>query len=148
MTRTAKNPSLDLFSKLVRHTPARPGAAHILARSGHTNGASTAAPLTSAKNNLCVHFTHTRTHTRVRYPRGVKRLFGQKRRFSRFSALEPTLGLLLVFSNIPPWNAGSGTRGGGQQPFFIIWKQPVATLSVISDRDRKKPLCLTFVASW
>ena len=93
-----ETPLFDLFSKLVRHTPARPRAAHILARSGHTNGASTAAPSTGAKNNLCVHFTHTRTHTRVRYPRGLKRLFGQKRRFSRFSALEPTLGLLLVFS--------------------------------------------------
>jgi len=93
-----KTPLFDICSKLMRHTPACSRAAQILARLGQTNGAATAAPSTSAKNNLCVHFTHTRAHTRVRYPRGIKRLFGQKRRFSRFSALEPTLGLLLVFS--------------------------------------------------
>ena len=89
-----KTPLLDFFSRLVRHAPARPRVAHILARLPPHLGRMQKTTVVCTSHTCAL----THTHSRVRCPRGIERLFRQKRRFSGLSALEPTLGLLLVFS--------------------------------------------------
>ena len=116
MPGTAKKPFVGLFEQAGEaHTGTSEGSAHI--------GTPTATPWESAKDNCCVHFTHMRTHTHAlvrAMSKGDRASFSAKTAFSGLSALEPTLGLLLVFFNNPPWNEGSGIREGGQQPFFSI----------------------------
>jgi hypothetical protein len=139
-TRGSRKKSLcwTFFSKLVEHTLARP-------RTDTLEGAGRGRyrrTFENAKSKCYLHctltHTHTHSHTLTHTHTVAKGDRASAKAFFEVSALEPTLGILLVFSKARHGMKGPALRGW-PNTLLYLGKKPLAKLNVKNDRNARIP---------